>query len=63
MKYMYHRCPQRRKPKQWNRTITEMGSSKIPLEIKKYILKVRTERAQCISRRIYTEQPTPRHIL
>lgn len=35
MKYMYNSCPQRRKPKQWNGTITEMGSSKIPLEIKK----------------------------
>lgn len=62
-KYMYDKCPQRRKPKQWKRTITEMCNSRILLEIKKIILKSHTERAQGMSRSIYSEQPTPRHIL
>lgn len=46
MKYKYNRCPQRRKAKQWNRIITKIGNSRMPLEIKKYVLKSHIERAQ-----------------
>ena len=43
MKYKYDRCPQRRNPKQWNGTITEMCNSRKPLEIKKNMFTLKSD--------------------